>query len=218
MNEIQAAQIKQVLPGSCNLPICQDVADVTNWEDRLVWDLNGVLYLRRLLASWAECKVPASDIGLFLVKILHGRDDHLDNRLTRMVNLNETYTNIALAILKHYQIRDEDDQPIWASLDLGESELRPKTRPVSESSTVPTAPTATIVPINAPLADKASHMASASPDPMPRWPFYLAGAELEDFFLNNTSETPHGETCHRLSFTNLAASCTANSTDELKLP
>ncbi|KAJ5810288.1 Lipopolysaccharide-modifying protein [Penicillium pulvis] len=83
------------------------------WKDELTWDLDGVRALRELLTQWISLGVTASDIGAFLESVLYNRDEHLSGRLTRMVNDHETHTEIALDLLKHYQIRDDASQPLW---------------------------------------------------------------------------------------------------------
>jgi hypothetical protein len=79
----------------------------------LIWDLDGVRNLRELLTLWIDSGVTASNIGCFLENVLYDRDEHLDGRLTRMVNNHETHTQIALDLLKHYQVRDETGKPLW---------------------------------------------------------------------------------------------------------
>ncbi|KAJ5565037.1 hypothetical protein N7513_001279 [Penicillium frequentans] len=83
------------------------------WKDELTWDLDGVRALRELLTKWISLGVTASDIGSFLESVLYNRDEHLSGRLTQMVNNHETHTEIALDVLKHYQIRDDAGQPLW---------------------------------------------------------------------------------------------------------
>ncbi|KAJ5631492.1 Lipopolysaccharide-modifying protein [Penicillium longicatenatum] len=83
------------------------------WKDELIWDLDGVRNLRDLLILWIDSGVTASNIGCFLENVLYDRDEHLDGRLTRMVNNHETHTQIALDLLKHYQARDEAGKPLW---------------------------------------------------------------------------------------------------------
>lgn len=199
MTELQAEQAGKAVSESKNASLYQDAtAGEPDWRDTLVWDLNGVLHLRRLLVLWAECKVPASDIGLFLVKVLYERDEHLGNRLTRMVNLDESYSNVALGIMKHYQIRDSDDQPMWMTLDLGEVDLRPSGNSSAGSSRSISVPTLTTGYTGSETTRQSFHTASTSSvDLPPRWPFYMSGADLEDFFLNNGPETSDDELSRR---------------------
>ena len=190
MNELQAEQASESGSSSSS----QEIAvNDPNWRDSLVWDLTGVLHLRRLLAMWAEGNVPASDIGLFLVKVLYQRDEHLDHRLTRMVELHESYTDIAVALMKHYQIRNMDDQPLWERMNLGDANLRPdvKTASVTESATISSTacsspPTAISETTAVSTQESCRRMASSPVLDLPaRWPFYVNGADLEDFFHNS---------------------------------
>ena len=73
--------------------------------------------------------VTASNIGQYLESVLYKRDDHLDGRLTQMVNTQRTYTCIALDLLKHYQIRDDEGKPLWnlTTKELGDRYARAKT-------------------------------------------------------------------------------------------
>lgn len=197
LSELQAEQAGKAISESSNAPLCETTtAEESDWRDTLTWNLNGVFHLRRLLELWAECKVPASDIGLFLTKVLYQRDEHLGNRLTQLVNLNESFTNIALGIMKHYQVRDSDDQPLWTMSNLGEVELRPSGMPSlgpSSSTSIPTLTTR----IAEPTTTHESYQ-TANPSPVdlpPRWPFYMRGADLEDFFLNNGPETSDDGLC-----------------------
>ncbi|KAJ5532344.1 hypothetical protein N7494_008896 [Penicillium frequentans] len=94
--------------------ICSPVGTPNRgWKDELTWDLDGVRALRELLTQWISLGVTASDIGAFLESVLYNRDEHLSGRLTQMVNTHETHTDIALDVLKHYQIRDDAGQPLW---------------------------------------------------------------------------------------------------------
>ncbi|KAJ6106896.1 Lipopolysaccharide-modifying protein [Penicillium capsulatum] len=183
MTELQAEHAGQPASTSSDASLgSHSAAGSIDWRDTLTWDLTGVLQLRRLLALWAEYKVPASDMGLFLVKVLYERDGHLGNRLMRMVYCNESYTNIALDIMRHYQVRGSDGQPLWMALDLGEVELRPSGMSSFASSglTIATGYTESMT------AQGSFHGTNPSPvDLPPRWPFYMRGADLEDFFLNS---------------------------------
>ncbi|KAJ5632404.1 hypothetical protein N7490_008743 [Penicillium lividum] len=94
------------------------------WTDVVVWDLDDVRNLREILTMWVIMGVTASNIGEFLESVLYNRDEHLDSRLTQMTNNQEPHINIALALLKHYQIRDEENKPLW---EIKDSQLGDKT-------------------------------------------------------------------------------------------
>ncbi|KAJ5273429.1 Lipopolysaccharide-modifying protein [Penicillium angulare] len=102
--------------------------ETDKWKDELIWDLNGVPSLRGILKQWVQLGVTISNIGQFLESVLYKRDDHLDGRLTQMVDTHRTYTCIALDILKHYQIRDDYGKPLWkyTTIQLGDRYARAK--------------------------------------------------------------------------------------------
>ncbi|KAJ6084221.1 hypothetical protein N7486_011021 [Penicillium sp. IBT 16267x] len=102
------------------------------WRDELTWDLDGVRTLRELLTLWIDLGVTASNIGEFLESVLYNRDEHLNGRLTRLVNNHETHAQIALDLLKHYQIRDDTAKPLW---ELKESQLGNEHSRSGQSST-----------------------------------------------------------------------------------
>ncbi|KAJ6017856.1 hypothetical protein N7451_001235 [Penicillium sp. IBT 35674x] len=103
-----------VLSAEQDWVICSPVGTPNcGWKDELTWDLDGVRALRELLTQWISLGVTASDIGGFLESVLYNRDEHLNGRLTRMVNNHETHTEIALDLLKHYQVRDDASKPLW---------------------------------------------------------------------------------------------------------
>lgn len=95
------------------------------WQDAFDWNLDSVSQLRDMLRIWVEGNMPADEIGDFLTICLLNRDDHLDNRLTRMVNDRETYEHIAIVILEYLQVRDEDNNPLWTNLASGDIYRRP---------------------------------------------------------------------------------------------
>ncbi|KAJ5109000.1 Lipopolysaccharide-modifying protein [Penicillium angulare] len=98
------------------------------WKDELVWNLDNISSLRQLLKQWVHLGVTISNIGQFLENVLYKRDDHLDGRLTQMVDTHRTYTCIALDILKYYQIRDDNGNPLWkfTTTQLGDRYARAK--------------------------------------------------------------------------------------------
>lgn len=81
--------------------------------------------LRDILRIWVEGNIPADEIGDFLVSCLYNCDDHLDNRVTRMVDNRETYTHIARVLVEYLQIRDGEDKPLWTEIAPGDSYRRP---------------------------------------------------------------------------------------------
>ncbi|KAJ5892750.1 hypothetical protein N7504_009441 [Penicillium tannophilum] len=153
--------------------ICSPVGTPSRgWKDELTWDLDGVRALRELLTQWISLGVTASDIGGFLESVLYNRDEHLSGRLTRMVNNHETHTEIALDLLKHYQIRDDAGQPLW---DLKGSQLE------SEPSQTPKRDTWYQVPAPKPLRTFKKPYFMHDVDPIP---------DIED-----ASERPSGTAC-----------------------
>lgn len=98
-----------------------------DWRDDLTWNLNDVQILRDLLKTWVYLGVTASHIGEFLVNVLYRRDDHLDGRVTHMVDTHQPYMIIGLHLLKHYQTRDDHGIPLWRlnKLKLGDPYARP---------------------------------------------------------------------------------------------
>lgn len=95
-------------------------------EASIVWTYSKVLILMQILRWWVEKKVPASQMGIFLVEVLYQTDAHMNNRVTRLVDSGETYGNVAKAVLQYYQIRDERFRPLWTKLLPGDPDLRPE--------------------------------------------------------------------------------------------
>lgn len=95
------------------------------WYDALEWDLERVGQLRDILRIWVEGDVPADEIGDFLVSCLYNSDDHLDNRVTRMVNNREPYAHIAHVLVEYLQIRDDENKPLWTQITPDDSIRRP---------------------------------------------------------------------------------------------
>lgn len=89
-----------------------------------IWTYDKVLLFMQVLRRWIERDVPASRIGIFIVEILYRTDAHMSHRVTRMVDNQDTYENIAKAVVQYYQIRDENYRPLWTQLAPGEPELR----------------------------------------------------------------------------------------------
>lgn len=96
-----------------------------HWHDALEWNLDRVGQLRDILRIWVEGDIPADEIGDFLVSCLYRRDGHLGHRLTRMVDERETNAHIARVLIDCFQIRDDDDEPLWTQIRPGNLQRRP---------------------------------------------------------------------------------------------
>ncbi|KAJ5895205.1 hypothetical protein N7495_006896 [Penicillium taxi] len=96
----------------------RQIQNRAHWEELLVWDLNSIQKLRELILIWVQAEVSASNIGEFLQQVLYRRDEHLNYRLTKMVDNGATHAEIAHTIMQHYQIRDHNDKPLWVDVKL----------------------------------------------------------------------------------------------------
>lgn len=96
-----------------------------HWHDALEWNLDRVGQLRDILKIWVEGDVPADEIGDFLVSCLYRCDEHLGYRLTRMVDERKTYAHIARVLIGYFQIRHDEDRPLWTQIRPGNPLRRP---------------------------------------------------------------------------------------------
>lgn len=92
--------------------------------------------LRNILRIWVEGNMPADEIGGFLVSCLYNCDDHLDNRVTRMVDNDETYAQIARVLVEYFQIRDDEDKPLWTEMIPGDLYRRPGDSPSDDDEEI----------------------------------------------------------------------------------
>lgn len=82
-------------------------------QDIISWDLDRITVLRNTLRDWVMMDIPLSKIGRYLELILYNNDEHMKGRLTEMVNSRCRHIRIALDILQYYQIRDDQQKPLW---------------------------------------------------------------------------------------------------------
>ena len=162
----------------------------------IIWTYNKVLILMQILRAWIERDVPASQMGIFLVEILYQTDRHMNSRVTRLVECNETYENIAKSVAEYFQIRDEWHQPLWTKLISGDPDLRPGLEFIHESTIEELSCSA--------LLQKYAGNVLFAPKPLRyvHWPFFpskeelrttLSGKDSEDDDLNELNSHTDGD-------------------------
>lgn len=153
-----------------------DSDNSTRWQDAVEWDLERVGQLRDILRIWVEGNIPADEIGDFLVSCLYNCDDHLDNRVTRMVDDHETYAHIARVLVEYFQIRDDDDKPLWTKMIPGDLYRRPGKCLGEEKNGYKAVGVDTVI-----KEGPSFYMTAPEPVHPVRWPLFLSDLKVHHF-------------------------------------
>ncbi|KAK5788703.1 hypothetical protein VI817_009661 [Penicillium citrinum] len=151
-------------------------------EEPIVWTYNKVLLLMQIIRAWIERDVPASQMGIFFVEVLYQTDKHMNSRVTKLVDTNETYEKIAKTVVEFFQIRDEWLQPLWTELNPGDPDLRPgieySPEPMTENS------------VTSDLVHEYEGSLLFAPKPVRcvHWPFFPSKEELQTTLNRKNSE------------------------------
>lgn len=86
--------------------------------------LDQIRSLPRVLKTWVDTGMTACDVGRYSVQMLDGRDRFVNQLVTDLVDAQTPYTNIGCAVLSQFNVRNDQEIPIYHNIPLGDTSLQ----------------------------------------------------------------------------------------------
>lgn len=99
-------------------------------DEREIWTFDQMRRFLDTLASLVTHGIPADELGRYICLLVYGKDRFLGEIVTQSVNTNSTYEQIAIRLLKTFDLRDNNGDIIYLQLQPAEDPNRKPNRPL----------------------------------------------------------------------------------------